>query len=77
MYQFKITYQGLWGIKPVNQASLELLERGYQVPTHCWLGDICYLNHQPFYALLNAMAVLDDVTLIDSNGNEYIPEPRN
>ena len=77
MYQYNIIFNGLWGIKPANQASLELLTDGYKIPTYCWLGDICYLQDKAFYALLNAMAVLEDITLVDSNGVEYIPENNN
>ncbi len=68
MLSFKIIYQGLYGIQPLNQDSFKYLEQQFDIPEESWLGSICYLSDQFSQHVINELEYTANIEVFTPNG---------
>lgn len=68
-YRMTDDLSGMYGIQPLNQDSLELLDKIAHIPTYCWLGNICYVDGRVMQKIVNSLEQHEGITIITDNSN--------
>ena len=53
----------VYGLRPCNQESIEYLEKNFDIPERCWLGDICYLEGRQMQTIIDDLELHPNVEI--------------